>query len=154
MSVQHTVVLIAGFDPLDLEPVKVKRVILACGSRTWTDRQKVWNAYYAIGDEWGLDLIRDRDWQEVGVAHGGARGADHIAGSVAMEFGMQVKEYPADWQRHGKAAGVIRNLEMLNAKPDIVLAFWDGKSRGTAHTIREAEKLGIPVRVISPERSS
>ena len=83
------------------------------------------------------------------VIHGDARGADRIAARVAESLGLEVEAYPADWKRHGRRAGIERNLLMLDgADPDAVIAFWNGKSRGTAHTIREAEKRGLPVEVI------
>lgn len=83
------------------------------------------------------------------VMHGAARGADTIAGRVAESLGHEVEEYPADWKRDGRKAGILRNLDMLDAHPDLVIAFWDGKSRGTQHTITEARKRGIPVEVIT-----
>lgn len=55
--------------------------------------------------------------------------------------------YRADWDTHGKAAGPIRNRVMLDEGPDILLAFWDGKSRGTKDCINAAVARGIPVNV-------
>jgi hypothetical protein len=63
-----------------------------------------------------------------------------MAGVIARRLGYEVKEYPADWRGKGKRAGIIRNLEMLDTKPDKVIAFWDGRSTGTGHTISEAKK--------------
>ena len=60
---------------------------------------------------------------------------------------MKVTRYLADWKRYGSGAGPIRNDKMLALKPDLVLAFWNGYSRGTLHTIKGARKLGIEVRV-------
>ncbi len=83
------------------------------------------------------------------VIHGDARGVDRYAATVAESLGFEVEAYPADWTHHGRRAGIERNLLMLDgADPDYVIAFWDGKSRGTAHTIREAKKRGIPVEVV------
>jgi hypothetical protein len=81
------------------------------------------------------------------IMHGDARGIDRTAGELADALGFFVEVYPADWERHGRRAGVVRNLEMLAKRPDLVLAFWDGSSRGTKHTIDEARKRGIPVEV-------
>jgi hypothetical protein len=66
------------------------------------------------------------------VIHGGANGADYIAGRWAQDTGgIPVEEFPADWNRHGNSAGPIRNQEMLDkGKPDLVVAFPGG--RGTA----------------------
>ncbi len=74
-------------------------------------------------------------------------GADPIAHNVAVGLGWNVEPYPADWERHGRRAGHLRNLAMLDYPPDLVLAFWDGQSPGTRHTITEARRRGIPVEV-------
>lgn len=61
------------------------------------------------------------------------------------------ERYPADWEKHGKAAGPIRNQQMLTeGKPDIVVAFSDNlsNSKGTADMCRRAHKAGLPVYVI------
>ena len=58
--------------------------------------------------------------------------------------------YLADWERLGRGAGPERNRRMLEqSNPDLVLAFWDGKSRGTKHMIEIAEKAGVPV-IVNP----
>ena len=82
------------------------------------------------------------------IIHGGARGADQSAAVAARALGIPDTAYPADWRGKGKAAGIIRNLEMLDTGPDLVLAFWDGKSTGTKHTIDEAVRRGIPVEIV------
>jgi hypothetical protein len=70
---------------------------------------------------------------------------------VAWYWEWNVRVFPADWERYKRRAGIIRNLEMLDQEPDLVIAFWDGKSRGTAHTIGEARRRGIPVEVVSAD---
>ena len=105
--------------------------VLVCGSRGYSSRARI-----------GLRLAELPAGSE--VIHGAARGADEIADGFAREFGMKVTRYPANWFKHGRKAGIIRNVEMLDTKPDLVLAFWDGFSRGTKHTIDEAERRGIP----------
>lgn len=84
---------------------------------------------------------------EVEIYHGDAQGADRWAATVAATKGMKVRAFPADWESYGKRAGYLRNIEMLDGKPDLVLAFWNGISKGTKHTIDEAMKRGIPVEV-------
>lgn len=85
------------------------------------------------------------------IIHGAARGADTCADIVAKSLGFTVKSYPAEWNKHGKAAGPIRNLQMLKENPDIalVLAFHSDieSSKGTKHMKKSAEKAGIEVRV-------
>ncbi len=110
--------------------------ILVCGSRSWTHSDAI------------FAQLTDYDPTTTEVIHGGARGADKLAGKVANSLGIKVIEYPANWTRYGKAAGFIRNNEMLAQKPDLVLAFWDGKSKGTEHTINAARELDIPTRVV------
>ncbi len=112
-------------------------IVLVTGSRGWTD----------------ADLIRVRllglwiEHDDVTLLHGDALGADNIAHNIAVEYGWHVEPYPADWERHGRRAGILRNLAMLDEGPDLVLAFWDGESPGTRFTITEARRRGIPVEV-------
>lgn len=80
-----------------------------------------------------------RDKRPTAIISGLARGADTLGARYARERGIQVLEFPADWERLGRRAGMVRNLQMLEAA-NAVVAFWDGQSRGTAHTINEAKK--------------
>lgn len=76
------------------------------------------------------------------VVHGGARGADTLAGKWAEGRGIPVRVYPADWNRYGKGAGPKRNQQMLDeADPDVVIAFFDlpfAVSKGTADMVTRA----------------
>jgi len=79
---------------------------------------------------------------------GMARGADMLAWQWAHDFGIPTCEFPADWDRHRRSAGTIRNEQMLReGKPDLVIAFPGG--RGTAHMVRIAKAAGVPVRDVS-----
>lgn len=81
------------------------------------------------------------------VIHGGAPGADTMAGSWASAFGVRCETYDADWSL-GPKAGPIRNQRMIDeGKPDLVVAFPGGK--GTADMVRRAKKAGIPVKEIA-----
>ncbi len=81
------------------------------------------------------------------VIHGEAKGADSHAALWASVNGVTVEAYPADWKKHGRAAGPLRNARMLaEGKPDLVIAFPGG--RGTADMVRKAEAAGVPVRKI------
>jgi ABC-type sugar transport system substrate-binding protein len=77
--------------------------------------------------------------------HGDCRGADKIAAAQALDLGFWVEAYPAEWDKHGKKAGILRNLQMLKQNPDVVLAFRRNGSRGTTHMIEAAKAKGIPV---------
>lgn len=109
--------------------------VVVCGSRSWRD----WSA---------LEAALTRLPRGSQVVHGDARGADRMAGSVAERLGHYVARMPAEWERYGRSAGMRRNEQMLTCvKPDLVIAFWDGASRGTRDTIERARRAGIRVRV-------
>lgn len=78
---------------------------------------------------------------------GMARGADMLAYSLWANNNMKIHTFPADWKTHPRSAGYIRNAEMGNFA-DVLVAFWDGKSRGTKHMIEYMQKLGKPTHVI------
>ena len=103
--------------------------VLVTGSRSWKDKEAA--------------LIRSGASL---VIHGGALGADSLADEVARELKIPRKIYRAEWEKYGKAAGSIRNGFMLHdSQPDIVLAFWDGKSPGTRDMIAKAKRYGVEV---------
>lgn len=81
------------------------------------------------------------------IVSGGARGADKLGEVIAKDEGLPVKLFEADWDAHGKSAGYIRNSEMADYG-DILLAFWDGKSKGTKHMIDLATKKGLKIKVV------
>lgn len=106
--------------------------VLVCGGRDYRDAGRV-NAE--------LSALRS---QMSGLMCGGAPGADTLAWDWGWSHNFQCERYMADWKKHGKAAGPIRNQRMLEeGKPDIVLAF--GGGRGTADMIRRARSAGVPV---------
>jgi len=80
------------------------------------------------------------------LVQGGAKGADTLAARWAKANDIKCITVHADWDQHGKAAGPIRNIEMLDGFPDArVIAFPLGKSVGTRHCMREAVKRGMKV---------
>lgn len=81
---------------------------------------------------------------------GEARGADSLGRKYAEEHGIAVESFPANWKKYGRSAGYIRNQEMAD-HADALIAFWDGKSRGTKNMIDIAKKKGIPIRVVMIE---
>lgn len=84
---------------------------------------------------------------DVKIVCGEARGADSLGKRYANEYGYEVLSFPADWDRYGKSAGIRRNKEMAEVA-DALVAFWDGKSRGTANMIRTMRAMDKPVRVV------
>ena len=78
---------------------------------------------------------------------GGASGADSLAEEFARRRDLKKKIYKAKWQKYGKRAGFVRN-EKIVKNCDVVVAFWDGESKGTKMTIDLARKIGLKVYVI------
>ncbi len=84
------------------------------------------------------------------VVSGGASGVDTWAEEAAYDRDLQTVVFPADWERHGRAAGPIRNAQVVDFADEVV-AFWDGASRGTLNTVVQAVRKGNIVRVIGPD---
>lgn len=82
------------------------------------------------------------------VISGAARGADTLGEMWARSRHRTLYRMPAEWDRFGKSAGYRRNERMADAAEALV-AFWDGKSRGTKHMIDIAKRRGLRVTVIS-----
>lgn len=116
------------------------RVIIA-GTRTFND-------YDLLQASCDRLLAEKRRTHAIVILSGTARGADSLGERYAHEHGYAVEKYPADWQRDGKAAGPIRNAQMAKVA-DALIAFWDGKSRGTKNMIETGKRKGLAVRVIN-----
>ncbi|MCP6682939.1 DUF2493 domain-containing protein [Bacillus nakamurai] len=91
--------------------------------------------------------LRNRQNEKIVIVSGKARGADSLGERYARERGYEISEHPADWDKFGKAAGYIRNKEMAE-EADALMAFWDGKSRGTKHMIDLAKKNGLKIAIV------
>ena len=114
-----------------------ERRILVTGSRNWTDRE----------------VVRRALWEESGgmpatLVHGACPygGADIIAAVLAAGWGWRVEPHHAQWGRYGKAAGPMRNREMVDLGASVCLAFPLGASRGTRGCMELARAAGITVR--------
>jgi hypothetical protein len=83
------------------------------------------------------------------IVSGGASGADSLGERYAKEKGHKLKVFKADWDKHGKAAGPIRNEEMAKYA-DGLIAFWDGESKGTKSMIGYAKKYNLKIHVEKP----
>lgn len=113
--------------------------ILICGSRNLrTTVEDIEHAHRVMGNG-DIDLVICGDCPS---------GADQSALDWARKHGIGVSCHVAGWNKHGNAAGPIRNQAMIDMAPDLVIAFWDGKSKGTLDTIRKAIVAGI--RVVIP----
>jgi ABC-type Fe3+-hydroxamate transport system substrate-binding protein len=107
--------------------------VLVCGGRDFSDRELVYETL--------LDLHPSV------IITGGAEGADRLAYDWACPV-VPTETYKADWTKHGRAAGPIRNQRMLDeSKPDVVVAFPGG--RGTADMVRRARAAGVRVMEIA-----
>lgn len=115
--------------------------VLVCGGRDYSDVGQLFDV---------LDTAHAAN-PIVDVIHGNASGADSLAHEWAYRRRIRMRPFTADWKKHGKAAGPIRNQRMLDeGRPDMVIAFPGG--RGTADMIERANKAGVPV-VIVKEKS-
>lgn len=81
------------------------------------------------------------------IVSGGARGVDSIAARYARSHGLKLTEFLPDYDKYGRGAPIVRNRSIVNYA-DKVIAFWDGKSRGTMYTINYAREHGVPCEVI------
>jgi len=112
--------------------------ILVCGGRDFYDYRLLHNTlehYCNREKESGRRLI---------IINGDAHGADKLSSAFADIHLCTLIKYPASWEKHGKAAGPIRNKQMLEeGEPDIVIAFPGGK--GTANMIKLAKDAGVEV---------
>lgn len=84
------------------------------------------------------------DVENLAIVSGTARGADQLGERYAKEHSLTIHRYPADWDNHGRSAGYKRN-ELMADNADTLLAFWDGKSKGTKHMIDTAIRKGLQV---------
>lgn len=81
------------------------------------------------------------------IVSGGAKGVDSLAEQYARAKGIECRIYKPDWTQYGKRAGFVRNAHIVNAA-DALVAVWDGKSKGTMHSVALANERGIPVHLV------
>lgn len=112
--------------------------VIVCGSRTWED----------VGAIRARLLLLD---PRTTIVVGGAPGADKLAEQAAYELGFLVEIHEAQWNTYGRRAGYVRNSEMAAAGASLVIAFWDGHSKGTANMLDQAAFYGIPYEVIKAD---
>ena len=127
--------------------MKELRVIIA-GSRDFNDYELLKKSAIEIITKKTMlpDLTR--------IVSGGARGADTLGERFANEMGLEISRFIPDWDGLGKRAGYVRNAEMAkfaveNDNDGMLIAFWDGQSRGTKHMIDLAKRYGLEVHVVN-----
>ena len=119
---------------------------LVAGTRTFSD--------YDLLKQTLDSIIKSCPFDEciVHIVSGAAKGADTLAAKYAREHGYYLHEFPAEWNKYGRAAGPIRNRQMHEFIKDhkyrVCVCFWDGKSRGTKSNFELAEQNQTPLKVI------
>lgn len=117
--------------------------VLLCGDRNWKNYLIIETFVAGLYSQYGDQLI---------IIEGEARGADKMAAEAASLFipEERIHRYPAQWDKHGKSAGPIRNREMLKEEPDVVIAFHSDieNSKGTKDMANAASEKNIPVYVV------
>ena len=129
------------------------RVIIA-GGRDFNDfkllESNINKIFKQLSDEKLISIYVNES--NIEIICGKARGADTLGEQFAKEYKLSIKYFPADWNTYGKSAGYRRNAEMANyAKEDngVLIAFWDGKSKGTKHMIDLAKSNNIRVFIVN-----
>ena len=92
-----------------------------------------------------------KDEIDIKIVSGGASGADYLGQLYAIGYEYEIKTFPANWFKYGKSAGPRRNKEMAEYA-DMLIAFWDGESKGTKNMIKTAKEKGLLVNVIIYEK--
>jgi len=114
--------------------------VIVCGSRGWTDREKI------------ADRLFDLPVTST-LVHGDAKGADRIAHQEGQKLGLLVEPHPyrlfISPSVSAKRAPLIRNEYMASLGADLCIAFWDGRSRGTADMVDRAEAHGIQLELVT-----
>ena len=133
-------------------PVKV----IICGSRSFDDYPLLEGTVHKIfRDLTNQDILfgsADKDYEILEIISGGAQGADIHGEWFAKNYGLNCKVMLADWENKGKKAGLIRNCEMVDYVSGedcygVLIAFWDGQSKGTQHCFNYAKDKGLDVRI-------
>ena len=127
--------------------MKELRVIIA-GSREFND--------YELLKKFAIEIITKKTMLPdlTRIVSGGARGADTLGERFANEMGLEITRFIPDWDGLGKRAGYVRNAEMAKFAVEdnndgLLIAFWDGQSRGTKHMIDLAKRYGLEVHVVN-----
>lgn len=141
---------LAGIDP---PPLDQPFVLLITGSSNaeWEVWAEPMTLLLGEVDRWLFDHGRAKGWRV--MRHGGAKGIDTIAHSRARRFGYAIDRMPADWRHWGRRSGIIRNGQMVakSPRPYLCLAFFAGRTAGTADCAAQARAAGIPTVAITTE---
>lgn len=117
-------------------------IILVSGSRNYPDKEQA------------MSVLRDNITQDDTVIHGDCPNSPDIwATDLAIELGATIKAYPADWDTHGRAAGPIRNEQMVK-DCEFAVVFWDGKSKGTRNVMKLCAVHSKTHLLVMPDKES
>lgn len=118
--------------------------ILVCGGRDFNDYEFIRNSLDKLCFDRGWLFDTEYCMPNIHLIHGAARGADDCADQWGVVNWVPTSVYPAEWDKYGRRAGPLRNIQMLKeGKPDIVVAFPGG--RGTEHMKKIAREAGVEV---------
>ncbi len=132
--------------------MKKFRVIIA-GGRDFNDyellHKELYNILFKLNMRYEDNLVAYINQFEIVSGH--ARGADIMGEKFADEHDIKLKIFPAEWDKYGKSAGYRRNAEMAKYAVEgkeqgvigVLIAFWDGKSKGTKSMIDLAKRYGL-----------
>ena len=130
--------------------MEYSRVILITGAREWDEVSKISDT---------LSAFSSNDNAKTLIIHGGCSGVDMLADGVAKKLNFSISTFPANWSKYGRAAGPVRNAQMVeevlkykkNKNIDTVVIAFHGcldKSKGTKNCVKLALKKGIDVILI------
>ncbi len=85
------------------------------------------------------------------IVSGGAKGIDTCAKEYALSNGIKLTEFLPEYEKYGRSAPLKRNITIIE-NADLVLAFWDGSSRGTKYVMDNCKSRGIPVKLFMPAK--
>lgn len=115
--------------------------LIIAGGRDFEDYDLLSLVLYSLADH----ALADK---AISIVSGKAKGADELAVIFAKEHDIICHEFPADWEKYGKSAGYVRNKQMAEVADGLV-AFWDGKSKGTQNMIELMKKKNSFLHVVN-----
>lgn len=115
--------------------------VAVVGSRSFNDYELLKSKLDTFHNKCQIDVI----------VSGGANGADSLGERWARENRIELLIFLPEWNKYGKSAGFKRNVEIVK-NSDVIIAFWDGQSKGTKHTIDLASEHKKPLKIIRYDR--
>lgn len=117
--------------------------LIIAGSRTFND--------YKLLEQECKKFIVKIGYLPNNIVSGECRGADKLGELFAEKYKIPIMKFPANWDKYGKQAGMIRNVEMAKNASHCII-FWDGKSLGSKHMIEQCEKYFVTYKIVNYEK--